>query len=156
MSVFENLNHSNWDLAIYYKLLSYMLKVSNATFRVALSLFKWLRTSNCLLGSIRLFSVSYMNFLKTSWTFYNFLPFLCSARYTDNKDDKPICLFSHDMVNIIFEGIFSIYSQIASAFSSDPSCNIFPKFGIGCIWYVLLTDSINLELMFSAFLYSIW
>ena len=134
-----------------------MLKVSsNTTFRVTLTLFKWLWTSNCLLGSIRLLSVSYMNFLRTSWTSYNFLPLLCNVWYTCNKDDKPICLFSHDMVNIIFEGIFSIYSHIASAFSSDPSCNIFLKFGIGCIWYVLLTDSINLELMFSAFLYSIW
>ena len=133
-----------------------MLKVSNTTFRTALTLFKWLWASNCLLGIILQLSVWYMNFLRTSWTFYNFLPLLCNARYTYNKDEKPICLFSHDMVNIIFEGIFSIYSHIASAFSSDPSCTIFLKFGIGCIWYVLLTDSINLALMFSAFLYSIW
>ena len=157
MPVFENLKHSNWDLAMHYKLLSKELHAqsSNTTFRVALTLFKWLWTCNCFLGSIRLLSVSYMNFLRTSWTSDNFWSLLCDARYTYNKYDKPICLFSHDMVNIIFEGIFSIYSHIASAFSSDPSCNIFLKFGIGCIWYVLLTDSIYLEL-FSAFLYSIW
>ena len=61
-------------------------------------------------------------------------PLQCSIYiYIYNKEDKPICLFSHDMVDTFFEEILNIYSHIASAFSSEPSCNIFPKFGIGCI-----------------------
>ena len=59
-------------------------------------------------------------------------PLQCSI-YIYNKEDKPICLFSHDMVDTIFEEILNIYSHIVSAFSSEPSCNIFLKFGIGCI-----------------------
>ena len=49
---------------------------------IALTLFNWLWTSNYLLGSIHLLSVSYIDFLKISWTAYKFLPLLeqtCSA-----------------------------------------------------------------------------